>query len=315
MKKTQFKGNKGFVASDALIAILIIALFSGLIASVSYNIYLVNSHIKRMSKANSYISEVFEYANKIYYDDVTEENLIKYFNNKYYYLEESIAKPNADAKIKETSNEILDTPFKITLKITNYNEIEKNTDKLDLVKQITMTVEYIVGNKEQKVEMTTIKKREKLETPNIPNLSSIKLNDEENVYPIKYINSEFIVCNKNDINWYNYENGNWARILVSKSNLKEGQKVDDKNIDLVGTVYYWIPRYAYANDKIMFLFGNSNKYIKSENGYNTLTEIDKKLYTIPSDFVSNQNSLDGIWVNNTSLSAYQILNNIYKLNK
>lgn len=312
MKKIQLKNNRGFAASDALIAILIITLFAGLIATVSYNIYLANSNIKRMSKANSYIAEIFQYVDKIYYDDVTEKNLTEYFNNKYYYLDENTAKSNAEAKIKETSNEILDTPFKISLKITNYNETEGNTDKLDLVKEITMTVEYVIGNKEEKIEMTTMKKREKLETPNIPDLTSIKLSDEENVYPIKYVDEGFIVCSENGNKWYNYQNGNWARALVTKSSLKEGQKISNENIDLVGKVYWWIPRYAYTNNKIVFLFGNSDKYVESVNSYESLNEIDKTSYTIPTDFISNQVNLDGVWVDNSSLSVYQILNNIYK---
>lgn len=313
MKKTRFKGNKGFAASDALIAISIIALFSGLIASISYNIYLANSNIKRMSMANSYISEVFEYANKIYYEDVTEENLTEYFNNKYYYSEGKVPKQRAEAKIKETPDEKLNTPFKINLDITNYNETQGNTDKLDLVKQIKMTVDYNIGNKQQKIEMTTIKKRENLETPNIPNIANIKLNDKENVYPIKRISSGYIICNKNDNNWYNYQNGDLAKVIVTKSSLKEGDKISNENITLVGNIYLWIPRYAYTNNKIEFLFGNSDKYIETVNDYKKLTETNKNLYTIPTDFVSNQNNLDGVWVNNTNLSVYQILDNIYKI--
>lgn len=312
MKKIQLKSNRGFATSDALIAILIIALFSGLIASVSYNIYLVNSHIKRMSKANGYITEVFQYVDKIYYDDVTEKNLTEYFNNKYYYSEGNVAKSNAEVKIKEASDEILNTPFKIFLKITNYNETEGNTDKLDLVKEITMTVEYAIGNREEKIEMTTIKKREKLESPNIPNISSIKLNAEESIYPIKYVDEGFIVCSKNDNNWYNYQNGNWARVLVTKSTLKEGDKISNQNIALVGKVYWWIPRYAYTANKVVFLFGNSDKYVENVNTYESLNEIDKTSYTIPNDFVSNKVSLDGIWTENNNLSVYQILNNIYR---
>lgn len=312
MKKIRFKMNNGFAASDALIAISIIALFSGLIASISYNIYLANSNIKRMSRANSYIAEVFEYTNKIYYDDVTVENLTEYLNNKYYYSN-GISKTGAEAKIKETEDEVVDTPFKISLDITNYNETEGNTDKLDLVKQITMTVEYNIGNKQQRIEMTTIKKRENLETPNIPNIANIELNDKENVYPIKHISSGYIICNKDDNNWYNYQNGNWARVIVTKSTLKEGDKINEGNIALVGTVYYWIPRYAYNNNKIVFLYGNSSKYLQNIEGYNSLIEIDKTLYTIPTDFKANQEDLDGIWVNNSSLSVYQILNSIYQI--
>ena len=51
--------------------VLIIVLFSGLIATISYNIYISNSSIKRMSKATNYIIDTFEYIDKINYDDVT----------------------------------------------------------------------------------------------------------------------------------------------------------------------------------------------------------------------------------------------------
>ena len=104
--------------------------------------------------------------------------MTEYFNNKYYYSEGKVPRQNPEAKIKETPDEKLNTPFKINLNITNYNETEGNTDKLDLVKQIKMTVNYNIGNKQQKIEMTTIKKRESLETPNIPNIANIKLNDK-----------------------------------------------------------------------------------------------------------------------------------------
>lgn len=313
MKKIQLKGNKGFVASDALIAILIITLFSGLIASVSYNIYLANSNIKRMSIANNYIFEVFEYANKIYYDEVTQQNLTNYFNNKHYYLEEKVPKQKVQAKIRETSDEILDTPFKISLDIINYNETEGNADKLDLVKQIRMTVEYVIGNKKQRIEMTTIKKRENLESPNIPNINSIELKNEEKVYPIKVTDEGFVVCNKNDNNWYDYEKGNWARVLVTKSTLKEKDKINKENISLFGNIYWWIPRYAYSGNKIAFLFGNSNKYVENTAGYNGLIEIDKTLYTIPTNFTIDNKNLDGLWTSDKNLSVYQFLNSVYQV--
>ena len=313
MKKTRFNGNKGFAASDALIAISIIALFSGLIASISYNLYLTNSNIKRMSIANNYISEVFEYANKIYYDEVTQQNLTKYFNDKYYYSEGNVPKQKPEAKIREMPDEVLNTPFKILLDITNYNQTEGNTDKLDLVKQIKMTVEYVIGNKQQKIEMTMIKKRERLETPNIPNLATINLNNGENAYPIKFIEGGVVICNVHDSNWYNYESGNWATVLVTRSNLEQGQKLESGNINLVGTLYWWLPRYAYSSNNVVFLFGNSNEYVKNVNGYNTLIEIDKTLYTIPTDFTIDEKNLDGLWTSDKNLSVYQHLNTVYQV--
>ena len=157
----KIKEQKGFAASDGLIAVLIIVLFSGLIATISYNIYLSNSSIKRMSKANEYIVDMFEYIDKSYYDDVTKENLVSYFNNKYYYEEDGITpKERAQVKLKE-QDENIDTPYKAEISIVKYNETEGNTEKLDLVQEITMTVRYKLGNKEQEITMTTSKAKEK----------------------------------------------------------------------------------------------------------------------------------------------------------
>lgn len=170
MKKERLKAQNGFAASDALIAILIIALFSGLIATISYNIFLSNSSIKRMSMATEYIVDLFEYIDKSYYDDVTKDNLVKYFNGKYYYKEDGVT-PKEDAKVKlKEQNENIDTPFKAEINIVKYNETEGNTDKLDIVQEITMTVTYNLANKEQKVEMTTTKVREK--NDNINNITN-----------------------------------------------------------------------------------------------------------------------------------------------
>ena len=143
----KFRNQKGFAASDALIAVLIIILFSGLIATISYNIYLSNSSIKRISKATSYIVDVFEYIDKVDYENVTKENLVTYFNEKYFTNE------NSEVKML-TGDENINTPFKAEINIVKYNETEGNTDKLDLVQEITMTIKYKLGNKDQEITMT-----------------------------------------------------------------------------------------------------------------------------------------------------------------
>ena len=106
------KKENGFAGSDALIAVLIITLFTGIIASLLYNIYLSNASLKRMSKANGYIVDVFEYVDKIYYDEVNEDELILYFNKKYYYKEDGIT-ANENAEVMAEKNlDMKDTPFK-----------------------------------------------------------------------------------------------------------------------------------------------------------------------------------------------------------
>ena len=147
--KNKIKEQKGFATSDALIAVLIIILFSGLIATISYNIYLSNSSIKRMSKATSYIVDVFEYIDKVDYENVTKENLVTYFNEKYF--------TNEDSEVKMlTGDENINTPFKAEINILKYKDVEGtlDTEGLDLVQEITMTVRYKLGNKDQEITMT-----------------------------------------------------------------------------------------------------------------------------------------------------------------
>ena len=165
--KINLKGNNGIAGTDSLIAVLIIILFSGLIATFSYNIYISNSAIKRMSKAQGYIVDVFEHIENIDYDDVTEENIITVFNGKYYYEQDGQTKKD-DAEVKmiemaedgeETEN--VDTSFKAEIKIEKYNETTGNTEKEDLVEQITMRITYKLGSKDQVIEMTRIKQKER----------------------------------------------------------------------------------------------------------------------------------------------------------
>lgn len=316
--KDKITSQKGFAASDALIAVLIIALFAGLIATISYNIYLSNSSIKRMSKATSYIVDMFEYIDKTYYDDVTVDNLTNYFNKKYYYEEDSsIPREDAEVKIKEQQEEVINTPFQAELSVVKYNEQEGNEDKIDLVQEITMKVSYKLGNKNQEIEMKKIKQRENLETPNKPDLSLVELQEGEKVYPIKNANEGWVVCDSKDTSWYNYESGNWAILLKTDKDLTVGEQVDIDNISAEEATYAWIPRFAYdeANAKIVFLFSNSNKFVEAEEGYNILTPIDEVSYKIPEDFESGEVQLEGIWVENDETDAYKFLDNVYELKR
>lgn len=318
MKIQELEEERGFAGSDALIAILIIALFAGLIASISYNIYLSSSSVKRMSKATGYIVDVFEYVDKSYYDEITKDNLINYFNNKYYYGSDGITQKTGAEVI--ANKEEINTPFKAEINVTNYNEILGNQDKLDLVKEIAITVKYKLGNKDQEITMKHIKSREKLKTPNAPDFNLLNLEDKTYAYPIKKVNNNWVICDETDGAWYNYEDGKWAVVLKTSKNYSVNAEVDINNLQTGETIYTWIPRYAYDenNKSIVFLYSNSNNYIDEKNQYSNLadiSEIKNKNYKTLVDFTKNKEELEGIWTSSSADNAYQILNNIYPLKK
>ncbi len=280
MKKRNLKNSDGFVASDAIMAIIIITIFTAIIATLAYNIYLSNSSLKRMSKANNYIIDIFEYVDKLYYEEVTEEKLITYLNEKY---------NSSGVKAVNDENTDVETPFKIIIKVQKYNELEGNEGKLDLLKEVTATVQYKLGNKKQSITMRKNKNREKIVTPNKPDLSLINLNAGEKIYPVKQKNSEYIVCDENDATWYNYNENIYATIAITSNNLKIGDKIEDTY-----TKYKWIPRYAVNPEDetdIKYLFSNTNDYLEEQNGYEKLVDIGTK-YVVKSDF---QNEDIGIW--------------------
>lgn len=289
MKKI-LKENKGLAASDGLMAVLIIALFTGIIATLLYNIYISNTSLKRMSTANLYLIDVLEYVDKVYYDDVTANNLTDYFNNKF--------ETDNQVRAVTTENEG-NTPYKVIINVQKYNETEGNTDKLDLVKQITVKVNYKVGNREQKIEVSRIKSRENLLTPNKPDLNLVSKNANEKVYPVKQVDGSYKVCREDDSNWYNYdtdssENSITAKVIVTEIELSTGDLIGELDENTY-TIYEWIPRYAEDADRnIIYLFSNTNNYVESfeqEDG-NTY----QKLSALPEGYTTEfEDTQTGRW--------------------
>ena len=176
--------------------------------------------------------------------------------------------------------------------------------------QVTVNVNYKLNNKEQNIEMTKIKSRETLITPNKPQLNLIENTEKKNIYPIKYVNDNWEITDQNDKNWYNYFNGIWATIIKTEStDLQVGQTVELLEND---EIYIWIPKYAYNDEKLEFLYKNTEKYIaKSEDQiYNKFVSSTEEGLTIPTDFGEN----NGIWIKNSDtegMEVYDKLNEVY----
>ena len=187
-----------------------------------------------------------------------------------------------------------------------------------------MSVTYKVGNKDQKIEIKTVKSREKLEVPNRPDLDLIEITDGEYKYPIKYLNGAWKITTINDSEWYNYDNGIWATVLVSNKEKLVGDIVSE--LDENDIIRLWVPRFEYnptpSNQdgyKANFLYKNTNKLIANENG---TTKIENGALSVPGNFTISQNQvkkeLTGIWISKGNLQEdpYKYLNKTkYKLDE
>ncbi len=85
--------------------------------------------------------------------------------------------------------------------------------------------------------------------------------------PVKWVSNNWVVCSEDDPKWYYYDSSKqWANVMLSDGTykadtVKVGQVVEEKDL---GSMYVWIPRYAYQivgekNIKVTFLKGNSNE--------------------------------------------------------
>ena len=129
--------------------------------------------------------------------------------------------------------------------------------------------------------------------------------------PIKYADTNndgkkdsWVVCEQNDTNWYNYDGTKqWANIMLSDGKYKSDtvqveQVVQESEL---GSMYVWIPRYAYKiagekNIDVTFLKGNTN--VGADNvTYTTDENTDTKTTAIVHPaFNSSGAALTGIWV-------------------
>lgn len=300
--KRFLKSNKGITGADAVLGVALAILFSGIIATLSYNIYVTSSSLKRSSKALEYITSTFEYVATQYYDNVTEDNIKEYINN-------------LDEKISTNEGK----PYKAQVSVTKYNQIEGNTDKLDLVKEITVSVTYKLGDKDQTIEIKTAKSREKLEVPNKPNLDKLAITERQYIYPIKYVNENWKVTSKDDTNWYDYNRGLWGTVVVTTTQKSIGDVITKTD----GTIYLWVPRFEYSpnpnsEDKyvVNFLYKNTNKRIVVKEGITRIEDRELKSVkdSIHNEFIQNENT--GVWITKGDLShdPYLFLNKSkYKL--
>ena len=132
--------NNGIGLADAIIAVVILMIFTGIIISISYNIYIQSNFIKRNEQATNYIVELFEYAQGLVYEDLNSQVMIDYINNKY-----ENAKAIEGEYVEGTEKQAAYTIF-----------INVTDEYPDYIKQIDITVMYKLSNKNKTVNMKTL---------------------------------------------------------------------------------------------------------------------------------------------------------------
>lgn len=288
------KGQEGISGVDIVISIGIIIIFVSIIAMVYANLNNVNISIERAQKATNYATQILEKTDELYYSEVNSDtfSVNDAENGKHTVAGIEIAKG-----------------YTVRVTIDNYNQTNgENNGRLDVVKTINVSVEYKVAGKTETVQMSKIKTKEILNTPNKPVL-------EEEMIPAKYVKvkkttyseetGEYVTTyitkltntTEEDTQWYDYTNRKWA--LATRNS----------------TTYVWIPRFAYKSTEtpntyeVKFIYAYGTRIV---NANGDLEQISNE-FSIPEGFTnSNEESLDGFWVEEsliTSNTTANILNN------
>lgn len=139
--------------------------------------------------------------------------------------------------------------------------------------------------------------------PNIPKISA-------GMIPVKWDGSYWIITTPNDTEWYNYENGKFAHVMLNDGYYQSELIQDMTNKELAkdnigcqvsdgkrGSIFTWIPRYAYKES-------GEVKYAPTElqpGGEWIIPDI--FTYTV-SDATKPDFSLGGVWLQKDVDTAY-----------
>ena len=132
----------------------------------------------------------------------------------------------------------------------------------------------------------------------------------EGMIPVKWNTSKnvWVVCDENDPTWYNYDSKEWANVMLRDGSkytpgkdVEEGTEIADKDL---GSMYVWIPRYAYTitntnsvhKINITFVKGNTNEGVNGEI-FTTDESVDTtSTKLVHPGFNLGGSPLTGIWV-------------------
>lgn len=140
------KQNKGFTQIDIIIAVIIIVIFVSMIAALFTNLANEYKQISRKSDATSIAINVIEKIKQIDYSKIDEDAdgimTVEEINNLL----------SEEEKIDE------EVGYLIEVEVLNYKDYEENVEQdiEDILKKITVKVNYTVGKTNENVTIETL---------------------------------------------------------------------------------------------------------------------------------------------------------------
>ena len=142
-----FRNNKGITGIDISIALIIMVLFVSLVSSLVYNHVVTSRGINRKATATNVAVNKIEELKLLPYTDLADK--------------EGVTTQYATQDGQLINSEGTTGPYKVITEIAKYKNSIFSTDVpdrdnlQDVIEIVNVKVEYTVGNKNEKVEITT----------------------------------------------------------------------------------------------------------------------------------------------------------------
>lgn len=129
--EVKMKSEKGYVGVDIVISVIVLFIFVSFIATLSYRVNSSSKEVELKSKAAEIaIAEIELIKNKTWNDITTE-----------------------DTAYRETTE--VEQGYYRTIIVEDYHDIDP-TKKTDIVKKITVRIQYMFKGEQESVELSTI---------------------------------------------------------------------------------------------------------------------------------------------------------------
>lgn len=129
--EVKMKNEKGYVGVDIVISVIVLFIFVSFIATLSYRVNSSSKEVELKSKAAEIaIAEIELIKNKTWNDITTE-----------------------DTTYRETTE--IEQGYYRTIIVEDYHDID-STKRIDIVKKITVQIQYMFKGEQESVELSTI---------------------------------------------------------------------------------------------------------------------------------------------------------------
>ena len=295
----RFKNKKGITGTDVAAAITLIVLTVGIVTSIYINTLKKSKDTIRYANAVRIATNIMENIEQKPYEYVTT----MCYNEETHMTTREIS---GGEGVKFLGTKI-PNGYSVTITAKRAGSL-----RYDVARDIIISVKYKANSTYKTITLTGVKEKELMDMTNAPDISlmpSYNPNEKDTYYyPIKKYEENYMITTTTDIDWYDYQAGEYALLYkTTNGNLNVGTTYALSNIK--NNVYVWIPRFVAKTeggtglDAVQFLYGSSN-YLITLNLYGSLWSYGVKY---PTDVPITDNSEPYVFdYNHYSYQSFQV---------